>query len=324
MTLSRRCFLCTTAVAALAARPYAAPAQAYPVRSIKIVAPILPGSPMDVVGRLVAQKMQRLLGQPVVIENRPGGGQAIGARSVAAADPDGYTLLLFNNGHYFGLTPNAGYDPVGGFEPVATLAAWNHLLVLRPDFPADTVGGLIASARENPHKVTFGFGASTPPQILGETLKHAAGVDIASIPYRSGATAVTDVLGGRIDLNIGTAATLLPSIQQGKLKVIGYTGVARTSMLPEVPTMIECGYPQLAFNPDTWIGVSAPAGTPASVTAKLNEIISEALNSSEIAASFTALSVEKLVKSPHELAPFITVQAAKWPPIVRAAGLMPE
>lgn len=182
-------------------------------RTVKIITPNTPGSPVDTLGRVIAQHMQARLGQSVVIENRPGGSQSIGAKAVATAEPDGYTLLLFSNGHYNGLAANPGYDPVRSFTAVATVAEWNHVLVVRPDFPAKTVSDLVAFAKANPGKVTFGFGLSTPPQILGETLKNVTGADITSVPYRGGAPAVTDLLGGRIDMNFGTTATLLPLIQ---------------------------------------------------------------------------------------------------------------
>src|SRR5262245_53378041 len=203
-------------------------AQSYPSKTIKIIVPATPGSPVDALARVVAQHLQPRLHQPVIIENRPGGGIAIGAKAVASADPDGYTLLLLHNGLYFGLTPSAGYDPVKSFTPVATLAEWSHVLVVRPDVPAKTVQELIAYAKTNPGKVTFGFGTSTTPQILGETLKNVTGADIASIPYRGGAQAITDMLGGRIDMNFGTTATLLPLIQQGKVRAIAFTGVKRS------------------------------------------------------------------------------------------------
>src|SRR5262245_47618493 len=166
-----------------------AQAQAYPSKTIKVIISATPGSPADALARVVAQHLQPRLRQPVIIENRPGGGLSIGAKAVASADPDGYTLLLLQNGLFFGLTPNAGYDPLKSFTPVATLAEWSHVLVVRPDVPAKTVRELIAYAKTNPGKVTFGFGASSTPQILGETLKNVTGADIASIPYRGGAQA---------------------------------------------------------------------------------------------------------------------------------------
>src|SRR5262249_13644325 len=159
MKLPRREFLHLLAgVSAVATSSCTARAQSYPSRVIKIIAPVTPGSPMDALGRGLAQQMQLRLGQTVVTDNRPGGGMSIGARAVATADPDGYTLLLVNNGHYFGLTPNAGYHPVNAFKPVATLITTNHVLVVRPDLPAKTVQELIAHAKANPGKVTLGFG----------------------------------------------------------------------------------------------------------------------------------------------------------------------
>jgi tripartite-type tricarboxylate transporter receptor subunit TctC len=299
-------------------------AQAYPNRTIRIIAPVTPGSPVDALGRVVAQQVQAGLGQSVVIENRPGGSMAIGAKAVATADPDGYTLLLVSNGLYFGLARNEGYHPVKSFTPVATLAEWNHVLVVRPDFPAKTVQELVAYAKANPGKVKFGFGLSTPPQILGETLKNVTGADITSVPYRGGAPAMTDMLGGRIDMNFGTTATLLPLIQQGKVRAIAFTGVKRSPDLPDVPTMIESGFPQVSFNPDNWTAISAPAGTPRAVIDRLYTAINEALRSPELAPSFAKFGFEVMIKQQGDLEAFVASEAQRWPPIVKAAGLRPE
>ena len=301
-----------------------AQAQAYPSTAIKIVTPNTPGSPVDALGRVLAQQMQARLGQNVIIENRPGGSMAIGAKAAATADPDGYTLLLTSNGHFYGLAANDGYDPVKSFTPVATLAAWNHVLVVRPDFPATTVSALVAFAKANPGKVTFGFGLSTPPQILGETLKNATGADITSVPYRGGAAAVTDMLGGRIDMNFGTTATLLPLIRQGKVRAIAFTGITRSPDLPDVPTMTESGFPQVSFNPDNWTAILAPAGTPRTVIDRLYPAINEALRSPELAASFAKFGFEVMIKPQGDLMGFIASEAQRWPPIVKAAGLRPD
>src|SRR5262245_32697217 len=271
-------------------------AQAYPSKAIKIITPNTPGSPVDALGRIIAEYMQARLGQSVIIENRPGGSQSIGAKAVATSDADGYTLLLFSNGHYFGLATNPGYDPVKSFTPVATVAQWNHVLVVRPDFPTKTVSELVAFAKSNPGKVTFGFGLSTPPQILGETLKNTTGADIISVPYRGGAPAVTDLLGGRIDMNFGTTATLLPLIQQNKVRAIAFTGVKRSPALPDVPTMIESGFPKVSFNPDNWTAISAPAGTPRAVIDRLYIAINEALRAPELVTSFAKFGFQVMVK----------------------------
>jgi tripartite-type tricarboxylate transporter receptor subunit TctC len=299
-------------------------AQSYPTRAVKIISPVTAGSPVDALVRVVAQHVQPHLGQSVIIENRPGGGLSIGAKAVAVAEPDGYTLLSLSNGHHFGLTPNAGYDPLKSFTPVATLAEWNHVLVVRPDFPAKTVQELIAYAKANPGKVKFGFGVSTPPQIVGETLKILTGADIASVPYRGGAPAVTDMLGGRIDMNFGTTATLLPLIHEKKVRAIAFTGVKRSADLPDVPTMMESGVPELGFNPDNWTSIAAPAGTPAIVIDTLRLAINRALKSAELMANFRKLGFDTLIKEPRDLSAFMVSEAQKWPPIVKAAGLLPE
>ena len=279
---------------------------------------------MDALGRIIANQLQVRLGQTVVIDNRPGGGQSLGARAVATADPDGYTLLLMNNGHYFGLTPTAGYDPVTGFTPVATLAEWNHVLVTRARLSSVHGTPLLDYAKANPGKVTFGFGTSTPPQILGETLKNVSGANITSVPYRSGGPAVTDLLGGRIDINFGPTAGLLPLIQEGKVKALSYTGVIRHRQLPDVPTMIESGFPQIAFNPDSWTGLMLPAGASPSALARLRIAIDDLLHSPDVVEKFNGLGFAVLIKIPEDVIPFFTREAEKWPPIVRAAGLTPE
>jgi len=301
-----------------------AQAQSYPSKTIKIIVPSTPGSPVDALARVVAQHMQPRLGQSVVIENRPGGGMSIGGKAVAFAAPDGYTLLLVHNGLYFGLTPNAGYDPVKNLTLVAVLAEWNHVLVVRSDFPPKTVRELIAYAKTNPGKVTFGFGASTTPQILGETLKNVTGADIASVPYRGGAQAITDMLGGRIDMNFGTTAMLLPLIQQGKVRAIAFTGVKRSPDLPDVPTMIESGYPEFALNPEAWNAIAAPAGTPPAVIDRLYAAVNETLESPGLKASFAQLGINVMIKQQTDLGLFIASEAERWPPIVKAAGLTPE
>ena len=326
MKLLRREFLqLLTGVSAIAALSRTAKAQpSYPSRVIKIIAPVTPGSPMDALGRVLAQQMQLRLGQTVLIDNRPGGGMSIGAKAVATADPDGYSLLLVNNGHYFGLTPNAGYDPVKAFRAVATLISLNHVLVVRPDLPAKTVQELIAHTKANPGKVTFGFGVSTAPHILGETLKSTTGVDFVSVPYRGGAPAVTDLLGGRIDMNFGTTATLLPLIQQAKVRAIAFTGFMRSADLPEVPTFIESGIAQLGFNPDVWTGILAPALTPQTVINTLYAVVNDILRDSEVTTSLKKLGFDVLIKPQRELDSFVASEAQKWPPIVKAAGLTPE
>jgi tripartite-type tricarboxylate transporter receptor subunit TctC len=299
-------------------------AQDYPARPIKLVVPFIAGSPVDALARVVAQNLSPLLGQSIVIENQSGAGGTLGSRAVASAGRDGYTLLFAINSHVYGLYAKPGYDPIKSFEPVAAIAEWSHVLVVQPDFPAKTLGELIAYARSNPGKVTFGYGTNTPPQILGETLKIATKVDIQSIPYRGGAQAIQDMLGGRIDMNFGATSTLLPLIQEGKLRAIAFTGSKRTAELPAVPTVAEAGFPQIAFNPDAWAAVLAPAGTPSPIVDKLNAQINQSLESPELHASLAKLGYQRKPMSRRDFSVFLASEMKRWPPIVSAAGLKAE
>jgi tripartite-type tricarboxylate transporter receptor subunit TctC len=297
--------------------------EGFPNRPIKLVVAVAAGGGVDALARILAQELQNRLGQGVIVENRPGAGTTLGTRDVAVAEPDGYTLLVGSTNHVIApvFFSNLGYDPLKSFVPVALVASWSHLLVVRPGLPVKTVGELVAYAKASPGKVTFGFGTGTPPQILGEYLKVVSGVDIASIPYRGSQEAITDMLGDRIDMNFSPVATLLPLIQQGKLRPLAYTGVKHVSQLPEVPTMIESGFPQLAFNPDNWVGIMAPVGTPSAIVATLNATINESLMSPELQAKFVQMGFDVHIESVEEFGKFFAAEAVKWPPIVKAAGI---
>jgi tripartite-type tricarboxylate transporter receptor subunit TctC len=301
-----------------------AQAPAYPIKTIKLVVPTPAGSPPDSLARVVIQHLKARLGGTIIIENRPGAGFTIGSKAVANAEPDGHTLLLMSNGLLFGLYPNPGYDPIESFAPVAMLSQWSHILAIRQDFPASTVQELVAYARANPGKVNFGFARSTPPHVLGETFKSVTGADIASVPFRGGMDALTEMLGGRIDMTFLPPGTILPVVQQGKVRALAYTGAQRSPELPGVPTIGESGFPQLTFNPDTWIGILAPARTPIEVINRLNGAINESLKSLELQASFAKLGLEPKILTLQEFSAFIVSQSEKWPPIIKAAGLQPE
>jgi len=310
--------------AILAFLALAAPAfaQAYPTKPIRLIVPFTPGSPVDASARVIAKEMQARLGQSIVLDNRPGAGTTLGAKAAAGAEPDGYTLLYISNGHVFGLYSDPGYDTVKSFAPVATVAGWSQLLVVSSSIPVKTVSELVAYAKANPGKVTFGFGLGTPPQIMGEYLKALTGADIVSVPYRGGVQAITDMLGGRIHMYFGPVLNLLPHIREGKVRPLATTSATRYPDLPDVPTVAESGFPQLELN--AWTGILAPAGTPAAVISTLNAAVNDGLRSAELQKSFAGMSFDTKVMSPAEFAAFFAAEAQRWPPIIKAAGIKPE
>jgi len=298
-----------------------AAAQDYPVRPIKMIAPFTPGSPVDVVARLLAQHLSIQLGQNVVVENRPGGGTTIGMKAASLAAPDGYTLLFQSSSLVVApaMYRNLDYDPIKAFAPVANVAWGSWVTVVPPSLPVRSPKELIAHARAHPGALNFGFGQGTAPQLVGEWFHKSNGLQIASVPYKGGMQAVTDMLGGTIHINIGTLATLLPLIREGKLRAIAVWGQTREPDLPEVPTMIESGFPGVALG--FWVGLWAPSGTPTNVIGRLNRAANAALDSAEMRASMRRLGVEPRIGSPEEFAAFIADQAPKWAEIVKASGV---
>jgi tripartite-type tricarboxylate transporter receptor subunit TctC len=266
------------------------------------------------------------LGESVIIENRPGAGTSTATRAVVNATPDGYTLLMSGQTlAYLGLFyPDLGFDPLKAFAPVATLAGWSHVMVVNPAVPAKTVQELVAYAKANPGKLTFGFGLGTSPQILGEYFKVVAGVDIASIPYRGGEQVRIDLLGGRIDINFGPLGNVLPMIQDGKVRPIAVTSAKRLPELPDVATMSESGFPQIGFDPDVWQGIIAPAATPKPIIDTLNRAINETLKLPQVQATFAQLAFNPMIHSPEEFAAFLAEQGRKWPPVIKAANIKPQ
>jgi tripartite-type tricarboxylate transporter receptor subunit TctC len=306
--------------AAVASAPPAA-AQNYPSRVIRMITPFTPGSPVDVAARLLAQHLGSNLGQNVIVDNRPGAGTTTGMKAAAMAEPDGYTLLFQSSSLVVApvMYKNLDYDPLKAFIPVANVASSHWVTVVPPSLPVRTVPELIAYARANPGKLNFGFGQGTAPQLVGEWLKVTNKLDIGSVPYRGGMQAVTDMLGGTIHLNIGTAATLVPLIHEGKLRAISVWGPRRFPELPDVPTMMESGFPGLSLW--FWSGLWAPAGTPAAIVDKLNAATNAALRSPEMKASMDKLGIEATIGSPQDFAAFIAAEAPKWARIVEASGV---
>jgi tripartite-type tricarboxylate transporter receptor subunit TctC len=314
------------AVLALALAAGTARAQDYPAQTIKLIVPFTAGGPVDALARVVAQHLQNRLAQNVIVENRSGGGTTIGAKAVAAATPDGYTLLVVgpNIAYYPVLFPNLDFNPGKALAPVATLVTWSHLIAVAPSVPANTIPELVSYAKANPGKLAFGFGLATMPHIIGETFKQATRIDIIDVPYRGGEQARADLLGGRVHINIAPVPQLVQLIREGKMRALAYTGAQRSPELPDVLTMAESGYPQVGFNPDVWMGVLAPAGTPAAIVEKLNREVNATLKSEEMASALKRFGYEAKITTSAEFEAFFAGELKKWPPILQTTGLKPQ
>jgi tripartite-type tricarboxylate transporter receptor subunit TctC len=299
-------------------------AQAYPSRPIKIIIPFAPGGPTEFILRLVADRLTAVLGQAVVIENRPGGaGGTVGAKSVAVAEPDGYTLLFSSPGPLVtaaAIYKNLDYDPIKSFAPIAMVIYAPQMLVVHPSVPANSLPELIAYAKNNPGKITFGSsGYGTQPHMLGEMLKLMADIDIVHVPYRGAGQSVTDLLAGQVQMIFETTAILLPHVEGGRLRALAVATEARSPLLPGVPTTAESGYPKLLAS--FWSGLLAPAGTPPGIVEKLNVAVNEILKSKEAQAGLARLSAEAKIGSPQDFAAFIAVEAPRWAAIASATGI---
>ena len=313
-----------TLTLALAASPFCfrpAFADKYPVWPIKMIAPFTAGSPVDVVARLLAQQLSTALPQSVVVENRPGAGTIIGMKAAATAEPDGYTLLFQSSSLVVApaMFKNMDFDPIKSFVPVANVAWGSWVTVVSPALPVRTPQELIAHAKAHPDTLTFGYGQGTAPQLVGEWFHRTNGLAIASVPYKGGMQAVTDMLTGAIQVNIGTTATLLPLIREGKIRAIAQWGLTREADLPEVPTMIESGFPGLSLG--FWAGLWAPPGTPAAIVDTLNGTANRVLDRPDTRAAMQRLGVRPSIGTPKDFADFIANEAPKWRRIVEASGV---
>jgi tripartite-type tricarboxylate transporter receptor subunit TctC len=300
-----------------------AAAQNYPDRLIKIVVPFAPGGPVDVMGRLVAQRMAPILRHSVIIENRAGGGGVIGAKAVANAEPDGYTLL-FGNVSTLAVIPavskNRDYDPAKNFVPVAKVSDSPEVLVVASSFPARTVQELVAIARRSPGTLNFGSsGYGNATHLAAEWFKAKAAIDVVHIPYKGLSEVVTGVLAGQVKFVFGAIEGVMPHIQDGQLRALAVTSEQRFALLPELPTMIESGVD--GFVVSSFQGVVAPAGTPAAIVAKLNAAINEAVAQPEMRTRLARLGATPATGTPEEFAAFFAAENRKWEAVVKTAGV---
>jgi tripartite-type tricarboxylate transporter receptor subunit TctC len=301
-----------------------AAAQSYPNRPVKIIVPFAPGGPTEFIIRLVADRLTAMLGQAFVIENRPGGaGGTVGAKSVATADPDGYTLLFSSPGPLVtaaAVYRNLDYDPVKSFSPIAMLIYAPQMLVVNPSVAARSLPELVRLAKNHPGKITFGSsGYGTQPHMLGEMLKLMADIDIVHVPYRGAGQSVTDTVAGQVQMIFETTAILLPHVQGSRLRALAVAMDARSPLLPNVPTTAESGYPKLVAS--FWSGLLAPSGTPSGIVEKLNATINEILKSKEAQDGLARLNAQAKIGTPQDFAAFIAAETPRWAAIANETGI---
>ncbi|MBR1154325.1 tripartite tricarboxylate transporter substrate binding protein [Bradyrhizobium sp. JYMT SZCCT0428] len=303
-----------------------AQAQNYPTRAITLVIPFAPGGSTSIVGRGIADKMSELLGEKVVVDNRPGAGGTIGTKAVAKSDPDGYTLVLGYTGTLAigpSLYKSAGYDPRKDFAPIGLIGNAPNSLVVHPSFPAKTVAELIAHAKANPGKVNFGSaGAGTVSHITGEYFARTAGITLVHIPYKGTGPALTDLLGGHIPMAFAPIPASHPNVSAGKLRALAVTSTTRSSLLPDVPTMAEAGL--AGFDASLYYGLAAPAGTPRPIIDKLNKVLRDALGSDEVKRQLANDGTEITPGTPEDYADFIDKDEKKWSQLIKTSGVEQE
>jgi tripartite-type tricarboxylate transporter receptor subunit TctC len=317
--------LIAAAVAILTALAASAHAQSYPTHTIRLIIPFPAGGPVDVMGRLIAQSLSGSIGQPVIVDNRPGAGSTLAGRDVARAEPDGYTLLLGSAATLAigpALFKNIGYDPIASFTPVAFLSAVPYVMVAGPKTPAKTVKDLVAYAKANPGKLNIGVPNGAPPHMLAAWFKDVTATDIVVVPYKGASTVITDLIAGQIELGFETTSVTLSHLQEGSIRPLGVATTNRLPELAEVPTMIESGVPD--FLATSWTGIMAPAGTPDEIVAKLNAAINAALKSAEMQARFKQLAALANPGTPQDFAKFIAAEAPKWTAMAKLSNLKPE
>jgi tripartite-type tricarboxylate transporter receptor subunit TctC len=298
--------------------------QGYPNKPIKVIVPFPAGGPTDGMARIISERLGAVLGQSIVIENRGGGaGGSVGAKVVASAEPDGYTIMITPGGSLTNgpaVHKNIGYDPVKAFAPVALLITAPLILVVHPSLPVKTPAELIAYAKANPDKLVAGSqGAGTGPHLLIELLKLETGVRIVHVPYRGSAPAITALIAGEIQMFFDSPTTILPHIQSGKARPIAVTTAKRHWSVPDLPTMAEAGFPKIQST--FWLGVVAPGGTPPAIIDKLNAAFRQSLAAPETRDRLKTLGADVEIGTPAEFRKMLAEELALWTGVAKAANL---
>jgi tripartite-type tricarboxylate transporter receptor subunit TctC len=323
MKIHRRHVLAALAAAGLIASPAMAQ-KSFPEKPLTFIVPFAAGSATDQIARALGQAVTEATGQPVVIDDRAGANSFIGAQAVAEAKNDGYTVLITTNTthaaneHLFKKLP---YDPVKDFEPVTLLGKGGQIMVVNPSSPASNVADFIKLAKSEPGKLSFGYGSSSS-RTAGELFKQMTGVDVMPVPYRSNPMAVTDLIGGQIQVMWTDMTTGLPQVKGGKLKALGVTTSARNPLAPEIPTIAEAGVP--GYESSYWFAAYVPAGTPKPIVARLNELLVGATKTGTAAKFYVPSGTEVVTSTPDELRRFQASESQKWAQIISKAGIQKE
>jgi tripartite-type tricarboxylate transporter receptor subunit TctC len=296
-------------------------AQSYPSKAVRMIVPYPPGGGNDTLGRLFAAKLSDRLGQQFVVENRPGAGAMIGTEAAAKSAPDGYTILLSSIATH-ALSPNlysrVPYDPVKDFAPITLLGIAPTVLVVNADLPAKTLQELINLAKKQQLAYASG-GNGTPPHINAEVFKSVAGIDLLHVAYKGGGPALVDLMAGRVQAMLDTAASAMPHVRSGKLRAIAISAPRRSPELPDLPTFAEAGLPQ--YDTNAWYSMHAPAGTPPDIVRRLNTELVTILKDPEILARFKQLATDPVGNSPEEFAAFVRAELDKYSRIIKVAGI---
>lgn len=298
-----------------------ASAQTYPARPVKIIVPFGVGGPADIYARFLGSKLQEVLGQPFVIENRPGGGAVVGSDAVAKSAPDGYTLLMMSNTHTVNetLIPKKPYELMRDLAPVNGVNYSDLLMVVHPSVPASNLREFIALAKAKPKDLNYASsGPGTPYHMAGELFKAMAGVDIVHVPYKGSDGARAGILGGQVHMMIDAITTMAPNVSAGRLKAMGTTGKTRSTVLPGVPTLAEAGVP--GYEAGIWLGLMAPAGTPRPILERLNAEITRVINAPEVRDSWLKQGAAPMSMTLDQFDRFLRDEIVKWANVVKVSG----
>jgi tripartite-type tricarboxylate transporter receptor subunit TctC len=297
-------------------------AQNYPDHPVKVVVPFAVGGSADVYGRFIAAKLSETMGQPFVIENRPGAGAVIGTDAVAKSAPDGYTVLVMSNTHTVNetLIPKKPYDLLRDLAPVTGINSQDLLLVAAPGVKASNLREFIALAKKEPGKLNYASsGPGTPYHLAGELFKHMAGVDIVHVPHKGSDQARTAVLGGQVDMMFDAISTIISHVNAGKLKALGTTGKSRSAVTPNIPTVSEAGLP--GYEATIWLGLMAPAATPRPILERLSGAVNKVINAPEVKENWSKQGAVPMGMTPDEFGKFVRDDATKWAKLVKDTGM---